>query len=135
MIEACDERTYLTKKQICERAGCTIRSYDYFRARLERDGEAWQEFFRYSARLAGPEIWADTLRRSKQGHVKDKQQFYEITGAIKKAERGDITINVFGGGPDENQRYLSESDINKLLGGNDSERPKAIEEKSSKEND
>ena len=103
----------LTIKEICERAGCTTKTYQNFMNRKDFR-ELLGPCLNYLVEKNLPLIVGSLVSRSKQGSQKHQELLFRLLGLLRD-NRPEI-VNIFNFGQKEEAGLMSEEEVNKLLG-------------------
>ena len=103
----------LTIVEICERAGCTTKTYQNFMNRKDFR-ELLGPCLNYLVEKNLIPIVASLVSRSKQGSQKHQELLFKLLGLLK--ENHPALVQIFNFGQEKEEGLMTEAEINKLLG-------------------
>ena len=107
----CEAEGPLSTTQICERAGCTTRTYRNFMNRPNFRA-LLQPALNYMVERSLLDIFGSLIQNAKAGRTKSQELLFKTIGLLK--ENYPSIVNIFNIGVDEG--FLTEAEIDSLLG-------------------
>ena len=102
----------LSVKEICDRAGCTTRTYQYFMSR-KNFRSLLAPALNYMVEQSLIPIFGSLLSKARNGSQKHQELLFKVLGLLRE-NRTEITniFNIF----QKEDKWLSEGEIDQLLG-------------------
>ena len=104
----------LSVKEICQRAGCTTRTYHYFMNR-PNFRSLLMPALNYLVEKNLVQIFGTLIMKAKQGSQKHQELLFKTIGLLRENKEQVIQVFNFFESPEE-QKYLTEERIDQLLG-------------------